>query len=98
MLVVGPNKEKIQELMKKASKKTKLKLKNLRTPTSFLGLDITIKEGKSISLNLTRYTKKYLEQWDPNNSIPYYNTLVELGIKLEKSSYIATIEEVKDYQ
>jgi hypothetical protein len=98
IIVVGPNKEHIRETMNKAAKSKEIKLKEIGFPTTFLGIDLDIKPGESISLNLDRYTQKCLDIFYPTENIPYYDTPMDTGVKLVKSEGQATASEIQAFQ
>ena len=52
ILATSPTSKGICNILKKASKKTKLKIKEIGILTDFLGLEVNIEKGKAIRLSL----------------------------------------------
>ena len=61
ILATSPTSKGICDILKKASEKTKLKIKEIGIPTDFLGLEVNIEKGKAIRLSLQKYTEKALK-------------------------------------
>src|SRR5690349_8065686 len=97
MIVARPSAEKIRTILNKAAEKSTLKLKEVGFPTDFLGLQLEIIKGKTASLKLTKYTENAIKIFNPNNEIPLYDTLIEVGIKLVKNEKQASLYEIKTY-
>jgi hypothetical protein len=96
ILVVGPNANKIREVLASAARNKPMKLKELSVPTSFLGIKLEIIKGESITLTQKAYVKNILEKFKILKTL-LYNTPVKTGIKLEKNKAKATPLEIKSY-
>ena len=95
LLVAGPSTEIIDKVMNKASEG--IKLQKMGKPSTFLGIQLEYNEGYNIKLYQTKYTELLLDRFNKNN-IKMYDTPFEAGLKLEKSTYNATKEEINQFQ
>ena len=96
MLVFGPNIKEINKIQKELSKD--LELTNLGPISFFLGMEINRnKEERTLLLSQTKYTSNILARFNKNHLNPV-STPAEAGIKLDKNSSEAIIENIKLYQ
>ena len=66
-------------------------------PSTFLGQEFNIKPGKSITIHQNKYLQTLLNRYD-KQTVYKYSTPVEPGLKLQKSEYTASKEDIKLYQ
>ena len=96
MLVFAKNKDLIKDLKKALSKD--LELSELGDVKYYLGIDISRdRKNKTITLSQKGYLDKILERFNKNGLNPV-STPIEVGIRLEKSTEIASKERTRQFQ
>jgi hypothetical protein len=96
LIITGPNKNQIDEIINKITKQ--LKLQYIGEINQFLGMEFTIdKINKSMYIHQTKYLNNIKTRFNTHKLTPV-STPVELGIKLEKSQEEASQENILSYQ
>jgi hypothetical protein len=96
LIITGPNKDKIDEIISKITKL--LKLQDMGEINQFLGMEFTInRKDKSMYIHQTKYLKNIKKRFHKDKLTPV-STPVELGVNLEKSEDKASKEDILTYQ
>lgn len=96
LIITGPDKNKINDLVSKITKQ--IKLEKIGNINQFLGMEITTEYDKQIiNMNQNKYTVNLLERFDKNNMNPVTSP-VEMGINLERSLETASETNIHKYQ
>jgi hypothetical protein len=95
ILVIGPNLESIEDI-KNRLKSLNLDLEDLGEASYFLGIEININKD-NLTLSQEKYCKNILEKYNKLDLIPVLSP-TEPGIKLEKSTSLASNLDINNYQ
>jgi len=96
LIITGPNKSIINNIINKLS--LKLKIEYIGQVHQFLGMEINLNyKDKSIYINQNKYLKTILKRFNKDKLNPI-STPIELGLQLNKNNEQANKEDITKYQ